>query len=55
MSKRFVTVENLNDSKDVNNAWGNIEENVKSSAKNTLDRNELKQHKPRFDEECLCF
>jgi hypothetical protein len=55
VSKRFSTVENLNDNKDVNSAWGNIEENVKSSAKNSLGLNELKQRKPRFHEECLCF
>jgi hypothetical protein len=55
MSNRFATVENLNDSTDINSAWGNIEENVKSSAKNTLVLNGLKQHKPWFDEECLRF
>jgi hypothetical protein len=53
ISNRFATAENLNDSKDINSAWGNIEENVKSSDKNSLGLNELKQHKPWFDEECL--
>jgi len=30
ISYRFANVENLNDSKDINSAWGNIEENDKN-------------------------
>ena len=41
-------MENLSDSKD-------IKENVKISAKESPGLFELKQHKPWFDEECLCF
>jgi len=41
-------LENLSDSKD-------IKENVKISAKESPGLFELKQHKPWFDEECLCF
>jgi hypothetical protein len=55
ISKRFATVDNLNNSKDINSAWSNIEENVISSATNILGLNELKQHKPWFDEQCLRF
>jgi hypothetical protein len=46
-------LENLNDSEDINRAWENIKENIKTSAKESLGVHELKQHKPWFDEECL--
>ena len=36
-------------------AWKNIKENKKISAKDILGLDELKQHKPCFDEECLQF
>jgi hypothetical protein len=45
-------LENLNDSEDTNRAWKNIKENIKISAKETLDLHEWKQHKPWFDEKC---
>ena len=48
-------MENLNDSKEINGAWENIKENIKTSAKGSLSLYELKQHKPWFDEECLGF
>jgi len=48
-------VENLCDDKDINRAWENIKENIKTSAKESLVLHELKQHKPWFDEECLGF
>jgi hypothetical protein len=48
-------LENLNDSKDTNRTWANNEDNIKSSAKNSLSLYELKQHKPWFDDECLQF
>ena len=50
ISNRVATLENLSDSKDINCAWENTEENINTSAKESLD---LKQHKPWFDEECL--
>jgi hypothetical protein len=34
-------------------AWKNIKENIKTSAKVSLDLHEMKQHKPRSDEEYL--
>ena len=34
---------------------GNIKENIKISAKQSLGLYELKQYKPRFDEECVGF
>jgi len=48
-------VENLSDDEDVDRTWGNIKENIKTSAKESLGLHELKQIKPWFDEECLGF
>ena len=33
ITNRFAALENLNDSKDINRAWENIKENIKTSAK----------------------
>jgi len=46
-------LENLSNGKDINRAWKNIKENIKTSAKESLVLYELKHHKPWFDEECL--
>jgi len=43
---RFAALENLNDDENVNRAWENIEENIKTSAKNSLGLHEWKQHRP---------
>jgi len=48
-------LENLIDDEDINRAWENIKENIITSAKESLGLQELKQHKPWFDEECLGF
>ena len=48
-------MENLSDDVDINRAWEDIKENIKSSAKESLGLHELKQNKPWFDEECLGF
>jgi hypothetical protein len=40
---------------DVNKAWENIKESIKTSAKESLGLHELKLHKPWFDKECLGF
>ena len=45
----------LNDSKDINRAWENIKENIKTSVKDSLGVHELKQHKPRIDENVHSF
>ena len=55
ISNMFAALKNLNDSEDINRAWENIKEKIKTSAKESLGLYELKQHKPWFDEECLCF
>jgi hypothetical protein len=53
----FASLENLSDSEDINRAWENIhvQEGIKAPAKESLGVHELKQHKPRFDEQCLGF
>ena len=48
-------MENLNVDEDISRAWEDIKENIKTSAKENLGPHEQKQHKPRFDEECLGF
>jgi len=53
ITNRFATLENLSDDEDINRAWENTKENIKTSAKESLGMHELKQHKPLFDEECL--
>jgi len=55
ITKRFAVLENLSDSEDINRAWENIIDNIKASAKESLGLQELKQHKPWFEEECLRF
>ena len=54
-SNRFAALENLSESEDINRAWKKFKENIKISAKQSLDLYELKQHRPWFDEECLGF
>jgi hypothetical protein len=39
----------------INRAWENIKDNIKTSAKMSLDLHELKQNKLIFDDECLGF
>jgi len=51
ITNRFAALENLSDGEDINRAWRNIKENVKTSAKESLGLHELKRHKPWFDEE----
>jgi len=55
IANRFAALRNLSDDMDINRAWENIKENIKISAEESLGLHELKQHKPRCDEECLGF
>ena len=55
ITHRFAALENLSDSKDVNRVWENIQENIKTSVKESLGLYKLKQHKPWFDKECSWF
>jgi hypothetical protein len=45
-------LENFDDNVDMNRAWENITENIKTSAKESLGHYELRQHNPWFDDEC---
>jgi hypothetical protein len=51
ISNRFIALENLDGSFDINNAWENIRENIKTSAKDNLGYQRLKYSKPWFDDE----
>jgi len=46
ITNRFAALENLSDGEDINRAWENIKENIKTSAKESLGLQELKQHEP---------
>ena len=50
-----AALKNLSDGENINKAWENIKENFKTSTKRSVGLDELKQHKPCFDEEFLCF
>ena len=50
-----AALEPLSDEKDINRAWENIKENIKTLAKESLGLHESKQHKPWCDEECIGF
>jgi hypothetical protein len=55
ITNRFGTSENLSDDEDINRAWENIKENIKTRALETPGLHKLKQHKLWFDKECLGF
>jgi len=48
-------LEDLNDSKNINKTSENNEDNIKTSAKESLGMYELKQQKPWFDKERSSF
>jgi len=52
ISNKFVALESLNDRYDINRVWENVKQNIKTSGRESLGQYELKQHKPRFDDEC---
>ena len=52
ISNRFAPLEDFIDSEDIDRAWENIKENIKTTAKQCRCMCELTQHKPWFDEEC---
>jgi hypothetical protein len=51
ITNRFAALENFDDNVDMNRAWENIRENIKSSAKESLGHYKLQQHKSWFDYE----
>jgi hypothetical protein len=52
MSNRFATLESLDESFDINNAWENIRKIIKTLSKDNLGYHRLKHNKPWFDDEC---
>jgi hypothetical protein len=54
-SIRFAALENLSDSENINRAWENIKEYIRTSVEESLGLYELQQHKPWFNEECFQF
>jgi len=52
---RFEALENLNDSDDINRACGNIKQNTKTPAIQSLCLYELKQYTLWYDDECCGF
>jgi hypothetical protein len=55
ITNRFAAFENFSDGEDISRAWENTEENIKTSSNRGQGMQELKQHKPYFDKECLGF
>jgi hypothetical protein len=55
ITNRFAALKNLSDGKDINRAWMNFKEHIKTSTKERLGLHELKQYKPLFDDKCLFF
>jgi hypothetical protein len=53
--KQVRALENLSASDNINRASKNIQENIKTSAKDSLGLHELKQHMPWFDEDVYVF
>jgi hypothetical protein len=52
VSNRFIALEYLNAEVEINSAWENIRENIKTSAKQRLGYYDLRKHIPWFDEGC---
>jgi len=45
ITNRFAALENLSDGEDINGAWENIKEDIKTSAKESLGAQKLKQYR----------
>jgi hypothetical protein len=45
ITNRFAALEDLDGDQDINMAWENIKENIKTSAKESIGLHELNQHK----------
>jgi hypothetical protein len=54
-SIKFAALENLSDSENMNRAWDNIKEYIRTSAEESLGPYELQQLKTWFNEECFQF
>jgi hypothetical protein len=51
IGNKFASLENIEDSGDINGAWENVSENIKISAEESLGYCESKHRKPWFGEE----
>jgi hypothetical protein len=51
-SNMFAVLENLEAEVDIHRVWETVRENIKISAKESLDYHELKKHTPWFNEGC---
>jgi hypothetical protein len=55
ITNRFAALGNEGIDGDINRAWEDIKESIKTSAKESIGVQDLKKYKPWFDEECLGF
>ena len=55
ITNRFAALGNLSNDEDIKRVWEYMKDNIKTPAKESLGLQVLKQHKPRFVEECLGF
>ena len=53
ITNRFAALGNVESDGDINRAWEDIQESIKTSAKESLGVQDQKKYKPCFDEECL--
>jgi restriction endonuclease S subunit len=52
ISNRFAVLEISGESLDINRAWENIRENIKTSVKEIVRYHRLKHNKPWFNDKC---
>ena len=55
ITNSFAAFENEGNDGDINRAWEDIKESIKTSAKESIGVQDLKKYKPWLDEECLGF
>ena len=53
ITNRFAVLGNVGNDGDINRAWKDIKESIKTSAKESVGVQDQKKCKPWFDEECL--
>jgi len=55
ITNRLAALKSFSDGQDINRAWVNINDNIKTSTKDSPGLHELRQHKQWLGEECLGF
>ena len=53
ITNRFADLGNVGYYEDINRTWKDIKESIKTSAKESLGVQDLKNYKPSCDEKCL--